>query len=110
MNRKRRINQLMSSFDEEKRFITDGYYRIRTLSEHEIELAYLKAGSCGDTIAHPQITVSLSETQAIGEKLIDMDACPPLFLSRDSNNAKKIDNALDDLIEKFLQATKKYQG
>lgn len=102
MDRKIQLNRLAAIFNEEKRFMKDGYYRIRTLNEHELELAYLVAGSCGEAIVHPQITVFLEETQVIATKLIDMHACPPLFLTRDADNAHTLDLALDNLIKKFL--------
>ncbi|WP_086314250.1 hypothetical protein A5821_001858 [Enterococcus sp. 7F3_DIV0205] len=106
MTLKKTIYELMNIFTEEKKFIIDGYYRIRTIDDHTVEFAYLIAGPCGDTIAHPQITVSLNKTKLIGTKLIDMYSSPPLFLDRDTLNAHEIDSALDNLIEKFIQAAK----
>ncbi|ALS02824.1 hypothetical protein ATZ33_16005 [Enterococcus silesiacus] len=103
MNRKKQLDKLTTVFNEDKRFIKDGYYRIRTIDEGTIELAYLIAGPCGESLPHPQITVALDDTQATGIKLIDMVSSPPLFLSRDDVNAVEIDCALDMLIEKFLQ-------
>lgn len=99
----------MTTFSEDKKFYIDGFYRIRTIDENTVELAYLIAGPCGESIVHPQITVSLKQNQAIGISLIDMDSSPPSFLHRDSNNAHEIDTTLDLLIEKFLQTAKKYQ-
>lgn len=103
MNKIKQLAKLSAVFNEEKRFIKDGYYRLRTLDERTIELAYLIAGPCGESTVHPQITVALDDTRATGIKLIDMASSPPLFLSRDEVNAAKIDCALDQLIEKFLQ-------
>ncbi|EOL48999.1 hypothetical protein [Enterococcus caccae] len=102
MNRKKKLDKLMTVFTEEKKFILDGYYRIRTINEDTIELAYLIAGPCGESIVHPQITVSLATKPfPIAIKLIDMVPSPPLFLIRDTNNMDEIDLALDALIEKF---------
>ncbi|MBO0438816.1 hypothetical protein JZO69_00370 [Enterococcus sp. DIV0869a] len=107
MMRKTKIDTLMTFFNDEKKFITDGYYRIRTINENTVELAFLVAGSCGETLVHPQITVSLTESpQAIGIKLIDMYSIPPLFLHRNDHTAHEIDTALDHLIEKFSDKTK----
>lgn len=105
MDRKEKLLYLMTIFDENKRFIQDGYYRIRSLDTDTIELAYLIAGACGESVVHPQITIFMDETQVIGTKLIDMQVSPPLFLHRDTSNACQIDAALDQLIEKFVQIT-----
>lgn len=101
MNRKKKLDKLMAVFSEKKKFIIDGYYRLRTIDDDTIELAYLVAGPCGDSIAHPQITVSLIKSAPIGTKLIDMYSSPPLFLTRNDDNSAEIDLALDTLIEKF---------
>ncbi|MFD2307949.1 hypothetical protein [Enterococcus termitis] len=107
MKRKANVEKILTFFNEEKVFFHDGYYRIRRLDKETVELAFLIAGPCGDTVAHPQITVSLTESQAIGTKLIDMHATPPLFLSRDSSTEQELDRALDKLIEKFLSNMQK---
>ncbi|MDA9471659.1 hypothetical protein [Enterococcus sp. 5H] len=103
MERLEKLNMLQSVFSEKKKFIGDGYYRIRSIDDVTLELTFLIAGSCGETIVHPQITVTLDQSQAIGTKLIDMDTSPPKFLYRNSSNADEIDDALDNLIEKFLR-------
>ncbi|MBM7690471.1 hypothetical protein BCR24_10060 [Enterococcus ureilyticus] len=107
MDRSTQINSLFVLFNEEKKFIKDGYYRLRKLNENEIELAYLIAGSCGETIVHPQITVFLEDYQVVATKLIDMHTCPPLFLNRNTDNAQTLNKALDALIDKFVCAIKK---
>ncbi|WP_207694731.1 hypothetical protein DOK67_0000537 [Enterococcus sp. DIV0212c] len=107
MKKKTQIDTLMIFFNDEKKFMTDGYYRIRTINEDTVELAFLVAGSCGETLVHPQITVSLTESkQALGIKLIDMYTTPPLFLHRNNHTAHEIDKALDHLIEKFSSKIK----
>jgi hypothetical protein len=103
MKRINKINILMKNFTNEKKFIKDGYYRLRIINETTIEFTFLIAGSCGETLAHPQITVFLNHEQekAIGTKLIDLHSSPPRFLTRDAANESEIDAALDELIEKF---------
>ncbi|MEI5994534.1 hypothetical protein [Candidatus Enterococcus mansonii] len=104
MNRRKKIEELKHSFSDEKKFVDTGYYRIRTLDEQSIEMAYLVAGSCGETIVHPQITILFDEHKTIGITLIDMLASPPKFLHRDLTNEQEIDLELDALIEKFSHA------
>ncbi|EOI06358.1 hypothetical protein UAY_00409 [Enterococcus moraviensis ATCC BAA-383] len=102
MNRKQQLDKLLTAFTEEKRFISDGYYRIRTINPSTLELAYLLSGPCGDSIVHPQITLSINGEEVVGIKLIDMYSSPQLFMHRNDENSNQIDNALDKLIEKFL--------
>ncbi|OTN88330.1 hypothetical protein A5819_000783 [Enterococcus sp. 7E2_DIV0204] len=101
MNRKKKLDNLMTLFGDEKKFIIDGYYRLRTIDDDTIELAYLVAGPCGDSIAHPKIIVSLIKSAPIGTKFIDMHSSPPLLLTRNDDNTAEIDRALDTLIQKF---------
>lgn len=103
MERVEKLNLLQTVFNEKKKFIENGYYRIRSIDDVTLEIAFLKAGSCGETVVHPQITVRLNHSEAIGLKLIDMDTAPPKFLSRDSSTADEIDVAMDNLIERFLK-------
>ncbi|GGD05016.1 hypothetical protein [Enterococcus wangshanyuanii] len=107
MKRIHDLQELVSYFSEDKKFIHDGYYRIRVFDKETIELAFLVAGPCGDSLVHPQITVSLTESSAIAIKMIDMYATPPLFLDREESNKQKIDQELDKLIEKFLNIKNK---
>ena len=102
MNRKQQLDKLLTAFTEEKRFISDGYYRIRTIDQDTLELAFLLAGPCGDSVVHPQITLSINGEQVVGTKLIDMYSSPQSFMHRDEENSQQIDKALDELIEKFL--------
>jgi hypothetical protein len=108
MKRTKKINILAKNFTDEKKFMRDGYYRLRTIDETTIELAFLVAGPCGETLVHPQITVSLNHHQekAIGIKLMDLQSTPPRFLTRNAANEAEIDAALDELIEKFWNRLK----
>ncbi|MTD38282.1 hypothetical protein GIX45_06535 [Erwinia sp. CPCC 100877] len=108
MKRIKKINILTKNFTDEKKFMKDGYYRLKTIDETTIEFAFLIAGPCGETLVHPQITVSLNHKQeeAIGIKLIDLHASPPRFLTRDAANEEEIDAALDELIERFWNRNK----
>ncbi|MBO0471305.1 hypothetical protein JZO66_12170 [Enterococcus sp. DIV0242_7C1] len=107
MKRIKDLQELVSYFSEDKTFIHDGYYRIRILDKETIELAFLVAGPCGDTLVHPQITVTLTESSALAIKLIDMYVTPPLFLTREESNKQEIDQQLDKLIEKFINIKNK---
>lgn len=107
MKRINDLHELISYFSEDKTFIYDGYYRIRIFDKETIELAFLVAGPCGDTLVHPQITVTLTESSALAIKMIDTYVTPPLFLKREESNQQEIDQKLDKLIEKFLNIKNK---
>ncbi|MBP2097722.1 hypothetical protein [Enterococcus rivorum] len=103
MDIKQQFKLIQNNFTENKEFIIDGYYRIRTLDSETFELAFLVGGPCGETIVHPQITVKINENEVIGEKLIDMYTTPAKFFSREKNSLE-INQALEELIEKFLKS------
>lgn len=103
MNNKQRLQIIQNNFTENKEFITDGYYRIRSLDKKNFELAFLVSGSCGETIVHPQITVKVNNDEIIGERLIDMYTTPTKFFSREKNSVE-IDQALVQLLKKFLNS------
>lgn len=102
MERIQKLRKLQAIFHEEKKFNGDGYYRLRKIDDFTLEIAFLVAGPCGETIVHPQITVSLTHSKAIGTKLIDLETTPPTILHRTASTSHEIDVALDNLIEKFL--------
>lgn len=108
MQRLEQLKELQTIFSSEKKFMGDGYYRIRTLDDNILEMAFLVAGPCGETLVHPQITVSLTPTSAICTKLIDMATSPPKFIYRDSLNSGEMDYALDTLIQQFILVKQKH--
>ncbi|EOH94599.1 hypothetical protein UAW_02353 [Enterococcus haemoperoxidus ATCC BAA-382] len=72
MNRKKKLDTLLKCFNEDKKFITDGYYRIRTIIKQTIELAYIGLGLRGKSVVTPQIMISIADGQAITLTVIGM--------------------------------------
>lgn len=101
MNIEQQFQLIRNNFTEKKEFISDGYYRIRSLDEETFELAFLVSGSCGETIVHPQITIKLTNHVVVAVKLIDMYTTPAKFYTREKNSLE-IDQALEKLLTKFL--------
>ena len=85
-------------------FIETGYYRLRKIENNHYEMAYLLFGPCGDKTYHPQITLRVGETIE-PLKMIDTEVVPNLRLSF-SDAPKKVQQALDKLVEQFLHAKK----
>ncbi|WP_430602457.1 hypothetical protein IGJ02_002834 [Enterococcus sp. DIV0724b] len=72
MNRKKKLDTLLKCFNEDKKSITDGYYRIRTIIKQTIELAYIGLGLRGKSVVTPQIIISIADGQAITLTVIGM--------------------------------------
>ncbi|MHC5217805.1 hypothetical protein ACYSNR_14180 [Enterococcus sp. LJL128] len=97
------FKELRKHFDtDEKRFIKDGYYRLRAADERVYELAYLEAGPCGDTTVHPQITLEITNDAVVPLKLLDLSAAPVIRFSREES-LEELEQALDLLEARFLQ-------
>ncbi|MEG0550753.1 MAG: hypothetical protein RR554_06310 [Vagococcus sp.] len=101
-----RVINLETVFGYEKKFITNGYYRIRQLDEKQKEVAFLISSGCGSTSVHPQITIKKIKNEWVPIKLIDMGTSPTQMIYRDENNQKYLDEKFECLITKFEQAIK----
>lgn len=101
-----RILSLEKIFSAEKRFIKDGYYRIRQLDENQKELSFLVADACGSTTVHPQITIKKENNKWSPIKLIDMGVSPTQMMYRDEENAVILDELFEKLVSKFEKVAK----
>ncbi|MDH6365278.1 hypothetical protein M2139_002293 [Enterococcus sp. PF1-24] len=95
---------LQQYFGEEKEFIEDGYYRLRTLSENEFELAFLVPGLCGTTNYHPKINLIVTGDKITATSLVDLEATPAIFITEKENSREFLAEQLELLKEKFLNA------
>lgn len=92
---------IKAHFGPEKEYIGEGYYRVRE-SEQGWQIAYLLPGYCGETILHPEITISESEKGIIPIRLIDMEVTP--ILNLDQSEQEKLNEEFEKLLDKFLAA------
>lgn len=97
---------LEQTFCDGKIFVNNGYYRIRTLSDDEKEIAYLVSDPCGATTVHPQITIEKREDEWIATKFIDLEVTPTQRLYREPETEALLDDALESLITQFEEAVK----
>ena len=98
---------LLSNFDETKRFIEDGYYRIRPSDVDEYELAFLVADACGTTAINPQITLKVEGERITPRLLIDLATIPTKYLHYTSETSAELETALSQLVAKFYRASQK---
>ncbi|WP_086350930.1 hypothetical protein [Candidatus Enterococcus clewellii] len=99
---KQDLKQLKKYFNEDKKFIKDGYYRLRDLGNSHYELAFLEAGPCGDTTIHPQITIDATKNELIPIKLLDLAVSPTLRLTQEEHK-NELCEALEQLLQRFYQ-------
>jgi len=95
------LQSLINFFGPEKQFISDGYYRIRVISNQKVEMAFLVPDSCGTTSVHPQITVTKTQNNWEPINLIDMAETPTKFIEKSEETAIFLNNALEELVQKF---------
>lgn len=93
-------------FNSEKKFFKDGYYRIRSLSDEQKELAFLVADACGAKVVHPQITIEKRGNDWVAIKLIDLQTTPIKRISRTPETKELLENELNLLVNKFKEAMK----
>ena len=98
---------LLSHFDEKKRFIEDGYYRLRTSDVDEYELAFLVADACGTTAINPQITLKVEGERITPRVLIDLATTPTKYIHYAAETSAELETALSELVAKFYQASQK---
>lgn len=96
------LETLQKHFNGEKKFVQDGYYRLRDIGNDQYELAYLEAGPCGDTTVHPQITIEVTEKEILPLKLLDMAVSPTLRLTKEEHPSE-LAEALERLVQRFYQ-------
>lgn len=96
-----RITQLLTQFGPDKKFIKDGYYRIRSISETEKEMSFLVPGDCGTSTVHPQITIYFVDNQWLPVKLLDMHNTPTQFIERNTETENFLDHSFLELVTLF---------
>ncbi|MEG0286289.1 MULTISPECIES: hypothetical protein [Vagococcus] len=105
--KKEQLETLMRVIGPEKKYLSDGYYRIREVDENRKELAFLKPDGCGTTTVTPQITIEKQGDNWLPIKFIDMGSSPTKMLIRDEKTEQLLDEELVILVEKMLSALKK---
>lgn len=95
---------ILAHFDDSKRYIDGGYYRIRTTGYDEYELAFLVPDSCGSTTIHPQIKVKVEGNCLVPQVLIDLGTSPTQYIHYNSETSAQLDMALSTLVAKFYAA------
>lgn len=102
----RTLDNFEKVFNSEKKFLKDGYYRIRRVSDEQKELAFLVSDACGSTAVHPQITIRKKGTDWVPIKLIDLETTPTQVIMRTPETKVMLDSALKLLVNKFKAAMK----
>lgn len=90
---------LLENFGE-REYLDGAYYRLRHNPDGTYEIALIHGGPCGETLYAPRIMVS-EALQPL--ELLDNYGTPVKFLTYQEAPAA-LDEALTDLIQKFLAA------
>lgn len=98
------IERLMRTFNQSKRYVDGGYYRIKTIDSTTVKLAYLISGPCGESIPCPEITILLKDKQAFPIHIIDLKATPPINYHRKNQIDDYLDNCFQELLKQFEKA------
>lgn len=82
--------------------LSDGYYRLRKI-DNGYQLAFLKAGPCGDKIPHPEVTLVQDGNQLQPIRLRDLEVTPILNLSKGNGDTDKIEVLTNQLLDRFIR-------
>lgn len=96
-----RFLALKNYFSNEKKFINDGYYRLKQETENEYKLAFLEMDSCGASLVAPEVTVSVSTNKAVATGLIDFSTQPVRQLDNSEETYLELQRELEKLVLKF---------
>lgn len=100
------LMQLQTHFSSDKTFYTDGYYQIKPITATETSLSFFVGGPCGEMIPHPTIQLEKTNEHWVPVKLRDLEVTPIQMITRSTETAEQLDQALTQLIEKFKTAKK----
>lgn len=98
------LKELQQHITSDKTYLGNGYYRIRELSDTEVELAFLLMDPCGGSVVNPQITLKKENNNWQPIKLIDLGVTPTEMYEVSEETGEKIQVRLNELIGKFQQA------
>lgn len=91
---------LKTHLSDEKKFIGDGYYRLRQIDDTTYEFAHLVSDACGATSVHPQITIEWNGDEWKPIKLFDFFETPVKSVDYSDETFKYLSTALKDLYNK----------
>jgi hypothetical protein len=96
-----KLKQLMSHFNDERQYLGDGFYRIKTIGDNHYELEFSKSGYCGTFDPSPSIAFSLDENGLRVGAYRDM-VSSPIKLTNYADEPEFVTDEFDRLVDKFL--------
>lgn len=99
-----KLKVVLAQFKEDRTYIDDGYYRVKSFDDGSYELEFSVSGSCGTFDSHPAIKIALStETDDVTYLLYrDMVVSPIEFFKPESEaELAFVKLAFEQLVDKF---------
>jgi hypothetical protein len=100
MNEK--LEQLFEHYNDERQYLGDGYYRLKTMAPNKYELEFSKSGYCGTFESAPAIGFTLSENGQVTLGSYRDVVATPLKMTSFSEEPEFVSQAFETLVEKFI--------
>ncbi len=95
--------EIVAACSEEKIYWEQYHYRFRKIGENLYELSRLVAGSCGEFLYHPKITVAVENELFVPLAYFDNQETPVKQLRREDDESF-LDQEFVTLLKSYLQA------
>jgi hypothetical protein len=96
-----KLKQVMKNYTDERHYLGDGYYRLKTIGDNQYEIEFSKSGYCGTFDPAPAIGFTLDENGLRLDTYRDM-VSTPIKLTNYHDEPEFVSEAFDRLVDKFL--------